>query len=78
MAEGFLKFLFILFALCVMMAIWVQSPNRDYHPAPMEREMTQAEIRTAERKAVFMEDCMTVTVNTEKYCEKTFKYLNKD
>lgn len=78
MAGEFLKFLFTLFALCVMLAIWVQTPSREYHPAQKEREPTAAELRTAERKAVFMEDCMSVTVNTEKYCENTFKYLNKE
>ena len=30
------------------------------------------------RKIVFMEDCLSVTMNTKQYCEKTFKELTEE
>jgi len=34
-------------------------------------------IQEDSRKAVFMEDCLSVTMNTKQYCERTFKELTE-
>jgi hypothetical protein len=38
-------------------------------------ESSASQIQEDARKEVFMEDCLSVTMNTKPYCERTFKEL---
>jgi hypothetical protein len=40
-------------------------------------ESSASQIQEDTRKEVFMEDCLSVTMNTKLYCERTFKELTE-